>query len=179
MLLLFSCSAMSKSLVTPMDCNLPGFFVRGICWARILEWAAISFSRRSSWPRDWTRVSYISCIGRQILHYWATRKGLFHICMQVASVMSNSLWPCGLLPVRLLCLQDTFVFTFLLLICNLSISFLEQPEEPRKVEEISSSPTIGMYPFQPYPLGHRINGSKTTSMLQILLNVTHMPFKNC
>ena len=40
---------------------------------RILEWVAISFSRRSSQPRDWTRVS---CIGRQILYHQATREAL-------------------------------------------------------------------------------------------------------
>ena len=28
-----------------------------------------SFSRASSWPRDWTRVSYISCIGRRVLYH--------------------------------------------------------------------------------------------------------------
>ena len=31
--------------------------VHGILWARILEWVAISFSRVSSWPSDWTWVS--------------------------------------------------------------------------------------------------------------------------
>ena len=33
------------TLVTPMDCNLPGSSVHGILQARILEWAAISFFR--------------------------------------------------------------------------------------------------------------------------------------
>ena len=33
------------------------FSVNGIFQARILEWFAISFFRRSSWPRDWTLVS--------------------------------------------------------------------------------------------------------------------------
>ena len=47
-----------------MDYSLPGSSVHGILQARILETVAISFSRGSSWPRDWTRVSYISCIGR-------------------------------------------------------------------------------------------------------------------
>ena len=37
----------------------PGSSVHGIFQARILEWVAISFSRRSSWPRDWTQVSHI------------------------------------------------------------------------------------------------------------------------
>ena len=39
-----------------MDCSLPGSSVHGIVQARILEWVAISFSRRSSRLRDWTQV---------------------------------------------------------------------------------------------------------------------------
>ena len=42
-----------------MGCSLPGFSVRGIFQARILEWVAISFSRGSSQPRDRTLVSRI------------------------------------------------------------------------------------------------------------------------
>ena len=41
----------------------------GILLARILEWAAISFSRGSSQPRDQTRISYISCISRWVLYH--------------------------------------------------------------------------------------------------------------
>ena len=48
------------TLCEPMDCSLPGSSVRGILQARILEWIAISFSRGSSWPRDWTQVSRIA-----------------------------------------------------------------------------------------------------------------------
>ena len=43
-----------------MDCNTPGPFVHGILQAGILEWAAISFSRGSSQPRDWTQISCIA-----------------------------------------------------------------------------------------------------------------------
>ena len=43
-------------------CSPPGSSVHGISQARILEWVAMSFSRGSSQPRDWTRVSCI--IGR-------------------------------------------------------------------------------------------------------------------
>ena len=50
-----------------MDCSPPGSTVSGILQARIPEQAAISFSRRSSWPTDRTQVSCISSIGRQIL----------------------------------------------------------------------------------------------------------------
>jgi len=43
-----------------MDCSPPGSSVHGILQARILEWVAISFSRRSSWPRDRIWVSHIA-----------------------------------------------------------------------------------------------------------------------
>ena len=52
-----------------MDYSLPGSSVHGILQERILEWVAFSFSRGSSQLRDRTCVS---CIGRQILHHWAT-----------------------------------------------------------------------------------------------------------
>ena len=50
------------TLCDPMDCSLPGSPVHGIFQARVLEWVSISFSRRSSQPRDWTRVFCI--VGR-------------------------------------------------------------------------------------------------------------------
>ena len=53
-----------------MNCSLPGSSVHEIFQARILEWVAISYSRGSSWPRNWTRVSWISCIGRRILYHY-------------------------------------------------------------------------------------------------------------
>ena len=49
-----SCSV--STLCDPMDCSSPGSSVQGISQARILERVAISFSRGSSQPRDWTRV---------------------------------------------------------------------------------------------------------------------------
>ena len=48
------------TLCEPMDCSLPGSSIHGIFQARILEWVAISFSRGSSWPRNWTQVSHIA-----------------------------------------------------------------------------------------------------------------------
>ena len=44
----------------PMDCSPPGSSVHGVFQARILEWLAISFSRRSSQPRNRTWVSRIA-----------------------------------------------------------------------------------------------------------------------
>ena len=54
------------TLCNPTDCSLPGSSVHGIFQAKTLEWVAISFSRRSSWLRDWTRVSRI--VGRRLYH---------------------------------------------------------------------------------------------------------------
>ena len=56
-------------LSDPMDCRPSGSSVHGILQARILEWAAMPSSRGSSRPRDWTWVSYTSCIGRQVLNH--------------------------------------------------------------------------------------------------------------
>ena len=55
----------------PMDCSQPSSSARGIFQARILEWGAISFSRGSSWPRDWTCISCVSCIGIRFFTCWA------------------------------------------------------------------------------------------------------------
>ena len=49
-----SCPAVGEH----MDCKPPASTVHGILKARILEWTVISFSRGSSWPNNWIRVSY-------------------------------------------------------------------------------------------------------------------------
>ena len=40
--------------------------------ARILEWVAIFSSRGSSWLRNPTWLSSLSCTGRRLLYHWAT-----------------------------------------------------------------------------------------------------------
>ena len=55
-----------------MDCGQPGSSVCGILQARILEWVAISSSRASPQSRDQTRVSCVSCIGRQAGGFFTT-----------------------------------------------------------------------------------------------------------
>ena len=52
-----------------MDYNLPGPSINGLLQARILELVVISSSRGSPLSRDRTRVSWVSCIGRQILYH--------------------------------------------------------------------------------------------------------------
>ena len=57
----------------PMNCSIPGSSFHGIFQARILEWFAISFSKGSSHPRDWTRVS---CLAGRFFTNWATKEAL-------------------------------------------------------------------------------------------------------
>ena len=78
------------TLCDPMDCSQPGSSVHGIFQAWILEWVAVSFSRESFQPRDWTHISRVPFIGCAMLN---------------CSVMSDSLWPRG--PTRLLCLWNS------------------------------------------------------------------------
>ena len=52
------------TLCDPRGWSPPASSAHGIFQARILEWAAISFSRGSSQPRGRTRVSCMSCLGR-------------------------------------------------------------------------------------------------------------------
>ena len=75
-----------------MDCDPPSSSVHGILQARILEWAAMSFSRRSSWPRDWTQVSHI---GGRLFTDWANREAPvgFSPVQFSRSVVSDSATP--------------------------------------------------------------------------------------
>ena len=66
------CAQSCLTLCDSRDGSPPGSSVHGIFQARVLEWVATSYSRRSSQPRDRTHVSCISCTGRWVLYHWAT-----------------------------------------------------------------------------------------------------------
>ena len=81
-MLLAKSSVVSDSLgphgpnpTNPWDWTVDGILssVHGILQARVLEWAAMTSSKVSSRPRDQTHISYVSCIGRQVLYHWAIR----------------------------------------------------------------------------------------------------------
>ena len=76
-----ACSVMSNFLPPHGLQRLPDSSVHGIFLARLLEWVALSYSRGSSWLRDRTYVSCLSCIGRQILYH----------CTTIAHSLSNTL----------------------------------------------------------------------------------------
>ena len=59
--ILFICSVMTNSSVTPWTVALPGFSVHGISQARILEWVAIPFFRDNADTfEDYTLVLWLS-----------------------------------------------------------------------------------------------------------------------
>ena len=58
-------------LCEPMDCSPPVSSVHVNLQARILEWVAVPFSRGSSQPRNWTRIS---CIVGRFFTSWTTRE---------------------------------------------------------------------------------------------------------
>ena len=62
------------TLYDPLDCSPPGLSIHGIFQARILEWVAIAFSRRSSGPRDQTQVF---CTAGKFSTHWASLKQTF------------------------------------------------------------------------------------------------------
>ena len=63
--------SVAKSCLTlciSMDCGPLGSSDLEIL-ARRVEWVAMPSSKRSSWPRDWTHASYVSCIVRKVLYH--------------------------------------------------------------------------------------------------------------
>ena len=78
---LCSVAQLCQTPCDPVDCSPSSFFVYGIFQARILERVVISWGTRnvlggSSRPRNWTHVSSIFCIDKQILCRWASWEGI-------------------------------------------------------------------------------------------------------
>ena len=69
------------TLCDPMNCSLPGSSVHGISQARKLKWAAISFSRVFSWPRD---LAQVSCIAGRFFTVWATNRSDWESLEQIS-----------------------------------------------------------------------------------------------
>lgn len=95
----YSCMCMFSGSVTsnvckPMGCSLPGASVHGTLQARILlEWVATSSPRGSPRPSNQTRVSWISCIGRQIFTTSATWEVLGNYI--ILSARTHASYKCG------------------------------------------------------------------------------------
>ena len=83
------------TLCDPMDCSPPGSSVHGILQARILEWVAMPYSTGSSRPRDWSRVSCVSCTAGRFFTAEALGKTTLY---QQEFTKERSVW-CHLHPV--------------------------------------------------------------------------------
>ena len=89
---------------------------------RILKWVACLFSRGSSWPRNWTRVS---CTAGRFFTSWATRE--VHRTVQFSSVQSLS-------RVQLLATPWTTACQ-----ASLSITNTRSPPKPMSIESVMPS----------------------------------------
>ena len=79
-----------------MDCSPPGSFVHGILQVRILEWVVMPSSRGSSWPKDQTHISYVSCIGRWVFYHYH-HPGSPKVSLQ-SSLHFNASWDALICP---------------------------------------------------------------------------------
>ena len=82
----------------PMNCSLPGSSVHGISQVIILKQVTISFSRESSRPTDWTRISCVSYIAGRLFTCWAIREAwywliIFFVLLSLIHVSSHFLAP--------------------------------------------------------------------------------------
>ena len=114
------------TLWDPMDGSLPGSSIHRIFQARVVEWAAISFSRGSSQSRDRT---WVSCIADKRFTAWPLGKPCFGRGVLATELPGKSLltlltvflhpWPSFTLSAWI---QDEFRFSKLSL-----VNFQERP----------------------------------------------------
>ena len=74
-----SVAQLCPTLCKPMDSSLLGSSVHRIFQARILN--GFPSSGGSSWCRDWTCISCVSCTGRRIIYYCTIWEALNHLWM--------------------------------------------------------------------------------------------------
>ena len=74
------CAELHLTLWDPINYSLPGSSVHGILYTRKLEWVAISFSRESSPPRDWT---WAACIAGGFFTIRAVRDYIFQLYLMI------------------------------------------------------------------------------------------------
>ena len=132
----------------PTDCSLSSSSIHGIFQARVLEWAAISFYRGSSRPRDWTQVSHI--VGRHFT-VWATREALIDLFIKKNFFLFFS--HLFFISWRLITLQYCSGFCHTLTWISHGFTCVPHPESPSHL------------PPYPIPLGHPSAPALSTCLL--------------
>ena len=138
------------TLCDRMNCSPPGTSVIGISQARILEWIAIPYSRRSSQSRAWPQVSWVA--GR-FFTIWATREAhsYFFGMADTVNALSRFNWNRGYNFTTLLgrrnCLEiieslirvvvDYYFFPLL------SYSPIRQPNAQQEIQPLKGPHTLG------------------------------------
>ena len=100
------------TLSDPTDSSSRGSSVQGILQRRILQWVAMSSSRRSSWPRDQTQVS---CIARRSFYHLSLASDSFRLTLMGEDRLSlRSSWQD---TKRYILNKNTFSMEFVCQIC--------------------------------------------------------------
>ena len=81
--------SVTQSCPTLHGLSPPGSSVHGVLQARVLEWVAISFSRGSSPPRNWT---WDSCTAGSFFTDWATREAHIHVSNSLLITYIHTTW---------------------------------------------------------------------------------------
>ena len=105
-----------------IDCSWPGSSDHGIPQARILEWIAISFSRGSSQPRDWT---HLSCIADRLFYHLRSVNTLSRTSSTMLNRSGKSRHPC-LFPIlgkRNFLFSPLSILAFFFFNCMIFIKF--------------------------------------------------------
>ena len=119
-------SAVSNTL-WPNELEPTGSPVHGTSQARILEWAAISFSKGSSWPRGRTHLSCVSCITDRFFTHSAIREDLFSLARGL-SILLMFFKDLGFNPFIFLLFFDFLLhysaFSFIIPMCLFALSWI-------------------------------------------------------
>ena len=74
-----------SSKMQPVDCSPPCSSVYGILQTQHYWSGCHALLRGSSRPRDWTRVSYASCIGRRVLYHLGRSEAVSSLYLSLSS----------------------------------------------------------------------------------------------
>ena len=74
------------------ELQAPGFSVHEISLTRRVEWVAMPSSRGSSQPRDQTRVSCTSSIGKQVLYHRTTWEAPTYTYTHSCCIVPSRVW---------------------------------------------------------------------------------------